>query len=86
MEEIKEQIAKLKKEMDTIKACKGKINENFEKTKELAIQKGDEKLEGELKQKAILNAKVNEEQQKVMADLKQMVTIREQKVNYIIII
>ena len=84
--EIKEQIGKLKKEMVAIKACKGKINENFERTKEAVILKGDEKLKGELQQKALLNAKVNEEQQKVMADLKQMITIREKKVNYIIII
>ena len=86
IEDLNEQIKKLNQEMTKIRNCKSKINEDFEEKKDELILKIKEKLKVELEQKTILNAKVNEEQQKVMANLKQMVAIREQKVNYIIII
>ena len=81
-----EEIEKINKEIQMIKSSKGKINENFEKVKKNIIQSLEEKLEEELKNKAVMNSKINEEQQKVMSDLKAAIVIREQKVNYIITI
>ena len=85
-QEFTEQIEKMNKEIEVIKSSKKKINENFDKSRENIISKHESKLADDLKNKAILNAKINEEQQKVMSDLKAAITIREQKVNYIIII